>query len=79
MFWQSPWSKIQQNSEYGKVLNMARFSSVLEGSWIHVSIMQSSESRICIDRVLDISLVLNMPMFWLWHGSENARVKQGSK
>ena len=35
--------------------------------------------RIYLDRVLNISWVLNMPGLWIWQGSEWARVTQGSK
>ena len=46
----------------------------------YASVTQCSEySRICLDRVLNISWVLNMPEFWIWQGSEYARVTQGSK
>ena len=36
-------------------------------------------ARICLYRVLNVSYVLNMPEFWVWQGSEYARVTQGSK
>ena len=43
-------------------------------------ITQCSEyARIDFVRVLNISWVLNMPGFWIWQGSEYARVTQGSK
>ena len=31
---------------------------------------------ICLDRVLNISWVLNMTGLWIWQGSDNARVTQ---
>ena len=61
-----------------EILNMAK-------SWIkqvfqNVSVIQSTEyARICLDRVLNISWVLNMPGFWIWKGSEYARITKGSK
>ena len=33
----------------------------------------------CLDIVLNISWVLNMPGFWIWEDSEYARITQGSK
>ena len=38
---------------------------------------RSQYVRICLDRVLNISRVLNMPGFWIWQGSQNARATQG--
>ena len=61
-----------------EILNMAK-------SWIkqvfqNASVIQSTEyARICLDRVLNISWVLNMPGFWIWKGSEYARITKGSK
>ena len=44
------------------------------------SITQPTEyAKICLDRVLNIPWVLNMPGFWIWKGSEYARVTQRSK
>ena len=44
------------------------------------SITQPTEyAKICLDRVLNISWVLNMPGFWIWKGSEYARVTLGSR
>ena len=34
---------------------------------------------ICLDRVLNISWILNMPGFSIWQGYEYARITQGSK
>ena len=46
----------------------------------YVSVTQRSEyAGIWLDRVLNISWVLNMPGFWIWQGSEYAIVTQGSK
>ena len=36
-------------------------------------------ARICLDRVQNISRALDMSGFWIWQGSEYARVIQGSK
>ena len=48
---------IWQSSEYGRVLNM----------WV----LHSTEyAKICLDHVLNISQILNMPALWLWQGSE---------
>ena len=44
------------------------------------SVTQPTEyARICLDRVLNISWVLNMPGFWICKGSEYAGITQGSK
>ena len=48
-------------SEHGKVLNKAGFSSA--------RVTQPTEyAKICLDRIL------NMPRFWIWKGSEYARI-----
>ena len=45
----------------------------------YASVTQRFEyTRICLDRVLNISWVLNMPGFWIRQGSEYARVTQNS-
>ena len=45
-----------------------------------MSITQRSEyARICLDRVLNISWVLNIRGFWIWQGSEYPKNTQGSK
>ena len=36
-------------------------------------------ARICLERILNISCVLNIPGFWIWKGSEYASITQGSK
>ena len=63
---------MHQNSEYVKVLNMARFS-------ICEHYTHSEYTRISLDRVLNLSRVLNMSGFWIWQCSENIMVKKGSK
>ena len=61
-----------------RFLNMPKFW-IWEDSQC-ASIAQRSEyTRICADRVLNISWVLNMPGFWIWQISEYARVTHGSK
>ena len=43
-------------------------------------VTQRSEcTKICLDGVLNISWVLNMPVFRIWQVSEYSRVTQGSK
>ena len=65
-------SETCQNSEYGKALNMgdSEYASVTQGS-DYVSIS--------LNRVPNIFRILNMPGFWVWHGSIYSRVTQGSK
>ena len=41
--------------------------------------MRSEYARICLDRVLNISWVLNMPGFLIRQSSQYARVTQGCK
>ena len=53
-------SEYASGPKYGKILDMAGFS------------ICSEYARICLDRVLNICWVLNMPGFWIWQGSENA-------
>ena len=48
-------------------------------AWMCQNKKDSEYARICLDRVLDIPCVLNMPGFWIWQGSECIRVIQGSK
>ena len=44
------------------------------------SICERSEyAKICLDRNLHISWVLNMPAFWIWQGSEYGGVAKGYK
>ena len=63
---------------YMPVLNMAKL-------WVwqssqYASITQRTEyTRICLNRVLNISQVLNMPGSWIWQGCEYARATQKSK
>ena len=59
-------------AKYAKILNMVGF-------WIYEQYTCSEYVRKCLDRVLNISWVLNMPGFWTWQGSESTRVTQGSK
>ena len=64
--------------KYAKILNMSKFW-IWQGS-LYASVTKVSDyARICLDRVMNISLVLNEPGFWIWQGSENPRVTQGSK
>ena len=58
---------LNKSCEYGRVLNMQVLHSIL------------NIARICLDRVLNIFWVVNMPGFWMWQGCEYARVTQGSK
>ena len=58
---------IWQSSEYERVLNMKALHCFL------------NKTKICFERVLNISWVLNMPGFWIWQYSEYARVTHGSK
>ena len=61
-----------RNSEYGKVLNKTAFQNA--------SVTQPTEyAKICLDRALNISWVLNWPGFQIWKGSECARITQASK
>ena len=64
--------------KYAKILNMAKFW-IWQGSQYESITQHSQYARLCLDRVLNISLVLNMPRFWIWQGSEYARVTQGFK
>lgn len=44
------------------------------------SITQPTEyAKICLDRALNISWVLNLPGFQIWKGSECAKITQASK
>ena len=64
-------SEYALSPKYAKILNMSsQYGSVTQ----HFAYV-----RICLDRVLTISRVLNMPGFWIWEGSEYARITQGSK
>ena len=61
-----------------EILNITKFwrKQVFQNA----SIAQATEyARICIDKGLNISWVLNMPGFWIWKGSEYARIMQDSK
>ena len=65
----------KQDSGY---VSMAKFW-IWQGSQ-NASVTQRSEyARLCLDRVLNISWVLNTPGFWIWQGSEYTRVTLGSK
>ena len=49
-------------------------------SFQYPSATQGSEyARICLDRVLNVSCVLNIPGFWKWLGSEYVGVTQACK
>ena len=64
--------------KYAKILNMLKFS--IWQRFHCASVTQHSEYvRICLGSVLNISWVLNMPGFWIWKGSEYARVTLGSR
>ena len=79
-----PW----QGSEY-RVLNAGALQSVLSMPeyaltefWIqgfqYASVTQRSEYvRICLDIVLNISRVLNMPGLWIWYGSDMRVLHRG--
>ena len=46
----------------------------------YASVTHHSEyARICLERILNISWVLNMLGFWIWQGFQYTRVLQGSK
>ena len=64
--------------KYVKILNVTK-SWISEGSQ-YASVEQRSEYfRICLDRVLNICWVLNMPGFWILQSSAYLRVTQGFK
>ena len=57
---------------------MAKFC-IWQGSQ-YANVLQRPEyPRICLDKVLNIAWVLNIPGFKIWQGSEYARVALGSK
>ena len=58
--------------KYAEILNMERFP-------ISTVAQRSESARICLDRVLNISCVLNMPGFSIWLDFEYARVTYDSK
>ena len=68
----------KQDSEYAwGPKNMPKFW-IWQGSQ-YASITQRSEyARICLERVLNISWVLNIPGFWIGQGSEYVRITQGA-
>ena len=67
-----------------RVINMPKFwvyRKVLNVGWFPICNRYTAFwiNRMCLDRVLNISWVLNMSGFWIWQGSEYAKVTQGSK
>ena len=52
---------------------------IWHGSYYASVTKRSGYVRICLDKVLNISYVLNMPGFSIWQDSAYAKVTQGSK
>ena len=57
---------------------MAKFW-IWQGAQYALVTQRSEYAKICLDGVLNISWVLDMPVFRIWQGSECSRVTQGSK
>ena len=58
-------SEYASGPKYAKILNMAKFY-IWQGSQ-YANVLQRSEyPRICLDKVLNIAWVLNIPGFKIW-------------
>ena len=66
----------KQDYEYALGPKHAKFW-IWQGS--HFALHSTEYATICLDRVLNIFWVLNMPEFWIRQGSEYARSTQGYK
>ena len=65
-------SEYTSGPTYAKILDMIKF-------WkFKVLNMQALNARICVDRALNISWVLNMPGFWIWQGSKYTKATGAS-
>ena len=58
-------SECASGLKYVKILNMAKFWMWQGSQYASVS-QRSQYARICLDRVLNISRILNMPGSWIW-------------